>query len=163
MPDKITAVAWALLPRFARAVMVSSSASLKTLAFPLPAKLTVRSAPLKAWRPGEAATFVLPRASTMGFKLITRYCGPVPETKCTSLQSCGYLLKEGIKTRCLSNRCWFLMLHGKKHQLAGGSSWCPPLPDSFLGVLHPGVLLISFFPRPQRHSLPCVKLDPLGW
>ena len=51
MPPKIFAVGWSLVPMFARALMVSSSASLNSfhhVAFHLPPKLPVISAPLRA-------------------------------------------------------------------------------------------------------------------
>ena len=84
MQDKISAVGWALLPRFASEVMVSSFASFKAfhqVAFFLTVEITWTSAPLKEWRPGNASTFVLLRALHSMFQIDTSLATTITSNK----------------------------------------------------------------------------------
>ena len=65
---------------------------------PLPTKLPVMSALLKAWSAGRAEIFTLTSACAMACRLITRCCYPVSVTKFTSRRRSGYHLRERIKT-----------------------------------------------------------------
>ena len=90
-----------IVPRFASAVTLSSSASRNAFQhpnFPLHAKLPVILAPLQAWNPGRAAVLAGPRAWTMGLRSILRWRCPLPVTKDVFWHDSGNLLRANRKT-----------------------------------------------------------------
>ena len=90
-----------VVPRFARAVTISSSASRNSFqhsSFPLHVKLPVISAPLQAWNPKRAAVLAGPRAWTMGLRNILRWRYLLRVTRDVFWHNYGNLLRANTKT-----------------------------------------------------------------
>ena len=69
MADSVSAVTSLEVPRAANADTTSTEHLLSAcqhVSFPLPANRPVWSAPVKAWKPGNATVFVIPSACTIG-------------------------------------------------------------------------------------------------